>query len=111
MSEKLNLVAIHSAGKSAAVGELLSAADLHATEAKTLSAGAELLANGDVGALMLTGESAGQELQGLLRDHELLARLPDGVALLDAENTIRWANPAMVHLRERCRAQLLRGAL
>jgi CheY-like chemotaxis protein len=96
VSEKLNLVAIHSAGKSAAVGELLSAADLHATEAKTLSAGAELLANGDVGALMLTGESAGQELQGLLRDHELLARLPDGVALLDAENTIRWANPAMV---------------
>ncbi|MBL6831691.1 MAG: response regulator [Pirellulales bacterium] len=35
-------------------------------------------------------------MQGLLRDHELLARLPDGVALLDAENTIRWANPAMV---------------
>ncbi len=96
MSEKLNLVAIHSAGKSAAVGELLSTADLHATEAKTLSAGADLLANGDVGALLLTGESAGQELQGLLRDHELLARLPDGVALLDAENTIRWANPAMV---------------
>lgn len=96
MSEKLNLVAIHSAGKSAAVGELLSTADLHATEAKTLSVGADLLANGDVGALLLTGESAGQELQGLLRDHELLARLPDGVALLDAENTIRWANPAMV---------------
>jgi CheY-like chemotaxis protein len=96
VSEKLNLVAIHSAGKSAAVGELLSTADLHATEAKTLSAGADLLANGDVGALLLTGESAGQELQGLLRDHELLARLPDGVALLDAENTIRWANPAMV---------------
>ncbi len=96
MSEKLNLVAIHSAGKSAAVGELLSTADLHATEAKTLSAGADLLANGDVGALLLNGESAGQELQGLLRDHELLARLPDGVALLDAENTIRWANPAMV---------------
>jgi CheY-like chemotaxis protein len=96
VSEKLNLVAIHSAGKSAAVGELLSTADLHATEAKTLSVGADLLANGDVGALLLTGESAGQELQGLLRDHELLARLPDGVALLDAENTIRWANPAMV---------------
>ncbi len=96
MSDELNLVTLYSAGKPAAVGSLLAPSAVRTTEASSLAEAAELLSSLEFQGLLVTGQPAGEEMQGLLRDHELLARLPDGVALLDAENTIRWANPAMV---------------
>ena len=96
VSDELNLVTLYSAGKPAALGSLLAPSAIRTTEASSLAEAAELLSSLEFQGLLLTGQPAGEEMQGLLRDHELLARLPDGVALLDAENTIRWANPAMV---------------
>lgn len=57
-------------------------------------------------AVVLAGPAATESLSELLRDRNILANLPDGVALLDAENTIRWANPAMVAW---CRCEQVEG--
>jgi len=96
VSDELNLVTLYSAGKPAAFGSLLAPSAIRTTEASSLAEATALLSSSEFQGLLLTGRPAGEEMQGLLRDHELLAQLPDGVALLDAENTIRWANPAMV---------------
>jgi len=100
VSERPNLVLVSSAGKPAAVKGLLASLNLPLTTPHTTAASiteaAEILFNSGSEGLLLTGKQGGEELASLLCDHELLARLPDGVALLDAENTIRWANPAMV---------------
>ncbi|MFM8577627.1 MAG: GAF domain-containing protein [Planctomycetaceae bacterium] len=52
-------------------------------------------------AVVLTGRLVqdSQFLSSLLRDKAILAAVPDGVALLDAENTVRWCNP---RFREWC---------
>ena len=96
MSEEFNLVTLHSAGHTAAAGGLLAVSGVHTTAASSLAEAASLLARQEAQAVLLTGQPVGHEIESLLRDQQLLARLPDGVALLDAENTIRWANPAMV---------------
>lgn len=57
-------------------------------------------------AVVLAGPAATESLAELLRDRNILANLPDGVALLDAENTIRWANPSMVAW---CRCEQVEG--
>ena len=100
VSEQPNLVLVSSAGKPAAVEGLLASLNLPlttpVTTASSLTEAAEILVNSGLEGLLLTGKAGREELASLLCDRELLARLPDGVALLDAENTIRWANPAMV---------------
>ena len=96
MSETLNLVTLASTGQPAVVKNLLASLSAHVTAASSLAEAASQLAEQHAEGLLLTGTEAAEHLISLLRDHELLAHLPDGVALLDAENTIRWANPAMV---------------
>lgn len=96
MSDEFNLVALYSAGQPAAGKNLLAAEPGRTIETSSLAEASTMLAGREAAAVLLTGQPVGQEMQALLRDHELLSRLPDGVALLDAENTIRWANPAMV---------------
>ena len=96
VSEQPNLVAVHSAGKPAPVEGLLASLDVPTTVVSSLAQAAGLLAGRNVQGLLLSGQPIAHELASLLCDHELLSQLPDGVALLDAENTIRWANPAMV---------------
>lgn len=96
MSETLHLVTLASAAQPAVVRNLLASAAAHVTQASSLAEAVSLLtADRAQGLLLAAGEDADQ-VASLLRDHDLLMHLPDGVALLDAENTIRWANPAMV---------------
>ena len=56
------------------------------------------LAAGDVMGVVLTGSlvSSAEPLAGLLRSQRILDHLPDGVALLDSETVIRWANQRFI---------------
>jgi CheY-like chemotaxis protein len=96
VSETLNLVTLASAAPPAVVKNLLASLSAHVTASSSLAEAASQLAEEHADGLLLAGPEAAEHLTSLLRDHELLTQLPDGVALLDAENTIRWANPAMV---------------
>lgn len=96
MSAPPNLVTLHSAGEPAAFRDLLAPIAAQVTQTTSLTQAALQLAQRDVQGILLTGGPVAEQVLSLLRDHAVLAELPDGVALLDAENTIRWANPAMV---------------
>jgi CheY-like chemotaxis protein/PAS domain-containing protein len=70
-------------------------------EVATFAAAVSRLVAGGFDAVLLTGRVVDDPsfLASLLRDRAILASTPDGVALLDAENTIRWCNP---RFREWC---------
>jgi CheY-like chemotaxis protein len=96
VSETLHLVTLASAAQPAVVKNLLASAGAHVTQSSSLAEAVSLLTSDHAQGLLVSAGDGADQVASLLRDHELLMHLPDGVALLDAENTIRWANPAMV---------------
>jgi two-component system, sensor histidine kinase SagS len=98
VTEPLSFLVVRDPGTAAApaIGSGTSAA--RTTEAASLTEAAALLAAQPFDGLLVmngSGDDRGR-LEGLSLGLQILQRLPDGVAILDADRRIQWANERLV---------------